>query len=183
MNKTRASQSAPRLEVPKSSTGAGSPGAGPIPESESWLRAILSSAPIILWAIDKDGAFTLSEGLGLAALGLKPGEVVGRSVFEVYRDQPDILAHHRRALAGEALTSVGEVGGVALAVQYAPVRDSSGQVTGVIGVGTDITEQRRMEEALRQSNQFTDEIIQSAGVGTVVHDLDLRYGSTPSWRR
>jgi len=175
MNKTRVSQSAPRLEVPKSSSGAGSSGAGPIPQSESWLRAILSSAPIILWAIDKDGVFTLSEGLGLAALGLKPGEVVGRSVFEVYREHPDILTHHRRALAGEAVTSVGEVGGVALAVQYAPIRDSSGQVTGVIGVGTDISEQRRMEEALRQSNQFNDEIIQSAGVGIVVHDLDLRY--------
>jgi diguanylate cyclase (GGDEF)-like protein/PAS domain S-box-containing protein len=44
-----------------------------------------------------------------------------------------------------------------------------------VGVRLDITEQRRMEEALRQSNQFNDEIISSAGVGIVVCDRELRY--------
>ena len=149
--------------------------AEPHRESESWLSALLASAPVILWATDASGVFTLSEGQGLSALGLKPGEVVGRSVFEVYRDHPDILERHRRALAGETFTSVGEVGSVALAVRYAPLLGPAGEITGMIGAGTDVTEQRRVEEALRQSNQFNDEIISSAGVGIVVYDLALRY--------
>ena len=33
-----------------------------------------------------------------------PGEVVGRSVFEQYRDNPKILDHVRRALSGEEFT-------------------------------------------------------------------------------
>jgi PAS domain S-box-containing protein len=137
--------------------------------SPSSLRPPASSAT------DPAGIFTLSEGQGLSALGLTPGEVVGRSVFDVYRDHPEILEHHRRALAGETFTSIGQVGLVALAVRYAPIRGAAGEVTGMIGVSTDVTELRRTEEALRQSNQFNDEIISSAGVGIVVYDLDLRY--------
>ena len=35
--------------------------------------ALVGAAPIVLWAIDQDGVFTLSDGHGLAALGLRPG--------------------------------------------------------------------------------------------------------------
>ncbi|MEJ2236870.1 MAG: PAS domain S-box protein, partial [Gemmatimonadales bacterium] len=49
-------------------------------ESEARLRTVISSAPIILWALDRHGVFTLSEGSGLGALGLGPGELVGQSV-------------------------------------------------------------------------------------------------------
>jgi len=47
--------------------------------------------------IAKDGTFLLSEGKGLSKLGLKPGEVVGKSVFELYGDYPDILDPMREA--------------------------------------------------------------------------------------
>jgi diguanylate cyclase (GGDEF)-like protein/PAS domain S-box-containing protein len=144
-------------------------------ESESWLKALLAAAPVILWSTDAAGVFTLSEGHGLPALGLQPGEVVGRSVFEVYAEYPDIVDHHRRALRGETFTSVGQVGPVSLVVKYAPLLGPAGGITGMVGVGTDVTEQHRAEEALRQSNQFNDEIISSASVGIVVYDLGLRY--------
>jgi diguanylate cyclase (GGDEF)-like protein/PAS domain S-box-containing protein len=144
-------------------------------ESETWLKALLSAAPVILWSTDAAGVFTLSEGHGLPALGLQPGEVVGRSVFEVYAEYPEILDHHRRALRGESFTSVGLVGRAAFAVSYAPLLGPAGEITGMVGVGTDVTEQHRAEEALRQSNQFNDEIIASASVGIVVYDLGLRY--------
>ena len=42
-----------------------------------------------------DGLFTLSTGHGLSVLGLKP--VLGRSVFDLYQDFPNILADVRRA--------------------------------------------------------------------------------------
>ena len=47
---------------------------------------VLSNAPIVLFAIDRNGVFTLSEGRGLERLGLQRGEVVGRQVAEVYKD-------------------------------------------------------------------------------------------------
>ena len=58
--------------------------------SEYQLRTVVDSAPVVLFALDADGVFTLSEGRGLAALGLEPGEVVGRTVREVYGRLPAV---------------------------------------------------------------------------------------------
>src|SRR5688572_942258 len=64
--------------------------------SQEQLNAVISNLPIILWALDKDGRVTLSEGSGLAALHVKPRENIGRSVFEMYRDVPEVIADTRR---------------------------------------------------------------------------------------
>jgi diguanylate cyclase (GGDEF)-like protein/PAS domain S-box-containing protein len=120
-------------------------------ESEQKLRTLVANAPIVLFAVDKDGIFTHSEGKGLEGLGLKPGEVVGRSVSELYGDRPDILEHIRRALSGEAHTATVRLGEIAFETRYAPYRDSNGHVIGIIGVATDVTEQHRADQSLRAS--------------------------------
>src|SRR5205814_4138586 len=61
-------------------------------ESEKRLRTVVANAPVILFALDKDGSVTLSEGQRLAALALRPGELVGRSIFDIYRDNPAVVA-------------------------------------------------------------------------------------------
>ena len=81
-------------------------------ESEERLRTVVTSAPVILYAIDRDGMFTLSEGQGLETLGLAPGEVVGQSVYETYRDVPQIVADIHRTLGGEQFTSIVDVAGL-----------------------------------------------------------------------
>ncbi|HEY6065953.1 MAG TPA: PAS domain S-box protein, partial [Thermoanaerobaculia bacterium] len=59
-------------------------------ESERKLRTLVGNVPIVLFAIDRDGTFTHSEGKGLHALGLEPREVIGRSVWDLYGDQADL---------------------------------------------------------------------------------------------
>lgn len=49
-----------------------------------------------------------------------------------------------------------------------------GRVT-IFGTTSDITEQVRAEEALRDANQFTTEIVSQAGEGIIVYDRNLRY--------
>ena len=80
------------------------------------IRTVAANMPVILFALDRAGVFTLSEGRGLGALGLKPGEVVGRSVFEVYRGVPEILNAVHRALAGESSSCTLQVAGIALEI-------------------------------------------------------------------
>ncbi|MCK4774813.1 MAG: hypothetical protein KAT30_08500, partial [Candidatus Krumholzibacteria bacterium] len=70
-------------------------------ETRRTLDNVLHNAPLVVFTIDNEGIFTLSEGRGLKALGLSPGEVVGQSAFEVYGEYPDILSNLRHALAGE----------------------------------------------------------------------------------
>ena len=101
--------------------------------------------PQVVFAFDTTGRCTLSTGSGLGPLHVKPGELVGQNLFDVYRDDVDGLAALRRALAGESFTLEREFLGRQLAIYYEPSRDEEGRVTGVLGVTTDVTEQRRIE--------------------------------------
>lgn len=119
--------------------------------AEEHLRTILGHAPIVLFALDRRGTITLSEGQGLAALRRRPGETsVGRSIFEVYRDAPAVLDHARRALAGEAFAARTAVGAATYETHYLPLRDAAGAPVGALGVGIDISERARAEAALRR---------------------------------
>lgn len=118
--------------------------------SEARLRAVVSNAPIVLFAVDREGRFTVSEGKGLKALGLRSGQVVGLSAFELYAAYPAVVANLRRALAGEAVTDTVAINGLYFETHYLPVRDSAGKVEEVIGVATDVTERMRALETLRE---------------------------------
>src|SRR6266446_6434351 len=96
-------------------------------KTEQRLRAVIANAPIILFALDRSGVFTLSEGRGLDDLGLTPGQAVGQSVFDLYRDAPQVLSPVRRALAGESFTAVVEANDLVFETHYLPVLDAGGQ--------------------------------------------------------
>jgi PAS domain S-box-containing protein len=114
---------------------------------EERLHTVVANVPIILWALDQDGIFTLSEGKGLSRLGLQPGEVVGRSIYDVYAREPSLLDNIRQAFAGKLQSWVQAVDGLLFDVQVTPLRDQQGVITGIIGVSTDITERQRAEMA------------------------------------
>ena len=134
-------------------------------ESEERIHTIVSNAPVVIWALDKEGIFTLSEGAGLKALGVRPGEVVGQSVFDVYRDVPQICEDNRRALAGESFVSITEVGELVFESHYSPIRDKNREVIGMVGVSTDITERKRAEEALQESEEKYKSLINNVKLG------------------
>ena len=129
-------------------------------ESNERFRIVLNNAPITIFAIDKRGVFTLSEGKGLERVGLRPGENVGVSALGLY-EKLKVTLHNgeimmmlevvRRVLAGETMTGITELRGIYFENQFTPYRDAQGQVNGLIGVATIITERMQAEKALAES--------------------------------
>jgi PAS domain S-box-containing protein len=132
-------------------------------ESQQQLRSIISNLPVILYRINQQGVVTLLEGKGLQILGLQPGEVVGKSIFELYQDYPNFLLAVQRALSGEEVTETLELTKVILESRFIPVADELNEVTTVIGVAVDITERRQAEEKLRQLSRAVEQ-----GASTIV---------------
>ena len=126
-------------------------------ETEHRLGALMEYAPIVMFVIDKEGIFTLSEGRGLEKLGLKPGQVVGQSVYELYSEVPDIIENIRAALNGNYREYTAEVGELVFDTTVTPMKNSNGEVTSILGVATDITERYQAEKQLRR-NAFRDEM-------------------------
>jgi PAS domain S-box-containing protein len=92
-------------------------------ESETRLRSFVRNAPLILFATDREGVYTLYEGQGLERLGLRPGHYVGGSMLRVHARYPEVVAGARRALAGEEVTYQFRGPLAALEVHQSPVRD------------------------------------------------------------
>jgi diguanylate cyclase (GGDEF)-like protein/PAS domain S-box-containing protein len=121
-------------------------------QSEAYLRTVVNNFPLILWAMDKNGVFTLSEGKGLEGLGLKPGEAVGQSVFEMYGDLPEVAAAFRNSLTtGVPYYVTATTNGCTLEGMANPFYDDQGNIQGMIGVSMDITARKQAEDALKKS--------------------------------
>ena len=130
-------------------------------ESEKRLRTVVSNLPVIMFTLDRNGVFTLSEGMGLEALGLEPGEVVGLSVLDVYAEYPEVKSTVRRALEGESLVAAIEIDGKSFETWYSPILDANGKVEQVIGVAADITMRKKNEQELNRYRNHLEELVEA----------------------
>lgn len=122
-------------------------------EHESLLRTTIDNSPVILFAINSDGIFTMSEGHALQSLGLKPGQVVGLSAYDVYKENPKIMQGVKDALSGMLVESTEVIGDKVFLAKYNPVKKGDGSVSGLIGIAVDISEKYQAQKYLRESEE------------------------------
>ncbi|MFQ3536993.1 MAG: PAS domain S-box protein [Aggregatilineales bacterium] len=117
-------------------------------ESEARLRFVITSAPLILFTFDADGVINFLEGALLDKYFPELRHWVGHSAL----DDPYIGAHLMKVLRGQACRLTFELPDkAALEVYLTPVLDESNLVVvGGIGVGVDVTERQRAQEAERR---------------------------------
>ena len=126
----------------------------PAASLEPATRALLMRhLPAALWATDRELRVTALEGrLNMAFAGRE--RCLGGPLVDTLSDDADravLLAAHRRALAGEPANYRLTNGGVTYEAHVEPLRDGAGEIVGVVGVGIDVTEQRRAEERAAES--------------------------------
>jgi len=119
-------------------------------------RLISEQLPCSIWSTDRNLRYTSSAGAGLAMVGLKPGQLIGKTLCEFYGNQPEketALEAYRHALAGEPQTFESQYRGRQFLASIEPFRDEKNEIIGTLGVGYDITEQKQMQFVLEQINK------------------------------
>jgi PAS domain S-box-containing protein len=120
-------------------------------ESERLYRTLASNFPngaVVLF--DHDLRFTIADGAGLSAFGLTRQEMEGRTIWELFPAELSMgpEAHYRAALAGTPHVREITQGQYTYVIHTLPVRDEHGEIIAGMLMSQDITERKRMEEAL-----------------------------------
>jgi PAS domain S-box-containing protein len=144
-------------------------------EAEHRLRTVVTKAPVVFFALDGAGIFTLSEGRALEKLGLEPGQVVGQSVFQLYHQNPKILEHVRRALSGEEFSCTDELPELDLVfeVHWAPICSAEGKLAGTIGIAVDISDRMRNERGREEAETLCRSLVEQLSAVTYIAELGL----------
>ena len=151
-------------------------------EKERQLHHISDNTDVIIAQCSRDLRYTFvnracSEFLGQPIeqiVGRPISEVMGKAAFEAVRPYVD------RVLAGEQVEFEAEVpyariGDRHMRVSYVPDFDGSGNVCGWIAAITDITDRKRTEEALRNSEARLSTFLEQLPIGVGAMDLEGRW--------
>ncbi len=130
-------------------------------ENEERLRTIIETEPECVKIVDRDGQLLEMNAAGLAMLEAESLSKVQQHtlvnfILPEYRASFEAL--HKRVMSGENGVLEFEVMGLMgtrrwLETHAAPMHDAAGKVVKLLGVTRDITERKRAEEILRESEE------------------------------
>jgi PAS domain S-box-containing protein len=128
-----------------------------IRQSEVLYRTIVETAHDIIWILNDQGKFTFINKRGETIFGYKPSEWKGRSITALIPpgDLPGAREAFLKTLQGgsrsyELKISARDGEILILSVNTAPLY-KNGEVSGTVSFGRDITEQKKAEMALQES--------------------------------
>lgn len=151
--------------------------------ARSLLEIISHSTPDLIFSKDRAGRITYVNNATCRVLGRTRAEIMGKTELEFLGDNDfsrTIVANDRRIMesgVAETLDEVGPDGARIFQITKTPQRNSRGEVVGLVAVGSDVTERRKVEQALRDSEQQLRAVIETtpecvkivAADGTLLH--------------
>jgi len=149
-----------------------------IQEERNLLRTVIDNLPDSIYVKDTQGRF-VTANLAAARLtgATAPSDLLGKSDFDFYSEEvaAEYLNEERELVrSGETLINKDEPhpdpqGNLrTVLTTKVPLKDSRGTVVGLVGISRDITDQRRAETAIRESEQFYRTLIETLPVTVVL---------------
>jgi two-component system cell cycle sensor histidine kinase/response regulator CckA len=155
------------------------------------LRGITEGATDAVFVKDLDGRYLMINTAGARFLGLTPEEVIGKTDLELF--VPEVgraIVERDRKVVQSGQTQTYEEFGTAAGVTRlylatkGPFRDPDGEVVGLLGICRDITDRKRAEEQVRQSQESLRIHIEKTPLAVVEWDLEFRVSAwNPSAER
>jgi two-component system, sensor histidine kinase and response regulator len=137
---------------------------------EKRYRALIENLPQRIFLKDKSSTYLSCNSSFARELGLEPGEVFGKSDFDLF---PEPLARKRleddaRVMSAgdpEERDEIRDRDGCWVSKALIPLKDDAGRVNGLLGILTDITLRKRAEEQLKESEERFRNTFEQAAVG------------------
>ncbi|HEV3343107.1 MAG TPA: PAS domain S-box protein [Pirellulales bacterium] len=152
-------------------------------DSEALYHSLVENLPMNVFRKDPQGQFTFANRLFCETLGVTNEQVIGKTDFdfyqaelaEKYRGDDQHVVETGRVL--EAIEEHQKPDGSKLYVQVLKtlLRDSEGRIVGTQGMFWDVTARKQTEEALRESEQRLQSILDNARAVIYVKAIDGRY--------
>ncbi len=146
-------------------------------QSEALHRTFAANLPGgAAFILDRDLRYQLAAGRALEAVGFSSADFEGRTIWEAC--DPAVAQHReplfRQVLAGVPFRHEHEDHGRCYLSEGVPIRDERGEVTHVLAVSYDITERKRAEQALRQSEATLSAVLDALPAGVIIADAEGR---------
>lgn len=133
--------------------------------SERQLRMLAEQLPAMLWTTDEQMQFTSMRGRDLSVIGLRPEDVIGKTVAEIFTGSS--ASHvagelHRRALSGESTSLELAWNRHWFHVHVEPLRNvGEDEVYGTIGVALDVTGEQKLKRDVHAAHQIQEHLLPS----------------------
>lgn len=149
---------------------------------ELFLRTFIDTIPDLVWLKDADGVYLACNRHFESLYGASEKDIIGKTDYDfVPREQADTFRKHDLKAMAEDKSSANEewlefsdgYRGLFETIKT-PMRDNQGQLIGVLGVARDITERKRTEQALQESESEFRTLAENLPDNIIRYDRDCR---------
>ncbi|MGE4559265.1 MAG: PAS domain S-box protein [Desulfobulbus sp.] len=150
-------------------------------QEQAQLRNLLQTVPALIWMKDPQGIYLSCNNRFQRFAGLPEAEIIGRTDFELFdreqaegfrADDQKTVNNGSPTISEEWITYADDGHRELLETIKTPLHDAGGTLQGVLGIGWDITEKKRIEKELLQERTRFINLVDS--VDGIVWETDAR---------